>query len=93
MPRILSIILIILKIKVHCGHTFCTKCLVNFYRNNRVRCPLCLKLIKNLDTIDRIPVNHTIFTKMAEKLNKKNRFCGEEEINIPAALMAQFEAS
>jgi len=25
---------------------------------------------------------------MAEKLNKKNIFCGEEEINIPAALMA-----
>ena len=61
---------------------------MKFFRNNKVRCPLCLKLVKNIETIDRIPVNHTIFCKMAEKLNKKNRFCGEEEINVPAALMA-----
>jgi hypothetical protein len=57
------------RILIHCGHTFCSSCLKNFYRNMRVRCPLCLKLVKNLDSVERLPVNHTIFAKMAEDLN------------------------
>jgi hypothetical protein len=52
------------RILIHCGHTFCTECLLNFYNNERIRCPLCLKLVKSLETIERLPVNHTIFTKM-----------------------------
>jgi len=32
---------------------------------------MCLKLVKQIDTIDRLPVNHTIFTKMAEDYNKR----------------------
>jgi len=32
---------------------------------------MCLKLIKNIETLDRLPVNHTIFAKMAEE-NKEN---------------------
>ena len=55
------------RILVHCGHTICTACLKNFHKNRRVRCPMCLKLIKNIDTLDRLPVNHTIFSKMMEE--------------------------
>jgi hypothetical protein len=44
------------RILIHCGHTICHSCLLNFYKNRRVRCPLCLKLIKHLDSVDRLPV-------------------------------------
>lgn len=46
------------RIMIHCGHTFCTPCLTEFYMyhrplssNKRVRCPMCLKLVKYLDTL------------------------------------------
>lgn len=81
------------RILIHCGHTFCTSCLNNFYKNQRVRCPLCLKLIKNLDTIERLPVNHTIFTRIANEINAKNRENGEKEIDLQAYLVQQFEAA
>jgi len=55
------------RILVHCGHTFCSACLKNFHKNRRIRCPMCLKLIKNIDSLERLPVNHTIFSKMAEE--------------------------
>ena len=61
------------RILVHCGHTICTLCLQNFHKNRRARCPLCLKLIKNINTLDRLPVNHTIFSKMME--DRKDEFC------------------
>ncbi|KRX00628.1 Armadillo-type fold [Pseudocohnilembus persalinus] len=83
MPRIL----------VHCGHTFCTSCIINFYRNNKVRCPLCLKLIKNIEYLERIPINHTIFTKLAEQLNEENKKQGQQELDIPQQLYSLFEAS
>lgn len=67
MPRIL----------IHCGHTFCTSCLRNFHKNNRVRCPMCLKLVKQIYSIDRLPINHTIFTKMADSYNKISKELGE----------------
>lgn len=37
------------------------------FRNRRVRCPMCLKLVKQLDTLDRLPINHTIFAHVVEK--------------------------
>lgn len=37
------------------------------FRNRRVRCPMCLKLVKQLDTIDRLPINHTIFAHIVKK--------------------------
>jgi len=45
------------RILIHCGHTICHSCLLNFYKNRRVRCPLCLKLIKHLDSVERLPVH------------------------------------
>jgi len=61
------------RILIHCGHSFCSVCLKNFHKNRRIRCPLCLKLIKNIDSLDRLPVNHTIFTKMADELKEKSK--------------------
>jgi len=39
---------------------------------------MCLKLIKNIDTLERLPVNHTIFSKMAEECKEdyKKEFMG-----------------
>eukprot|EP01016_Furgasonia_blochmanni_P034020 TRINITY_DN3622_c0_g1_i3.p2 TRINITY_DN3622_c0_g1~~TRINITY_DN3622_c0_g1_i3.p2 ORF type:complete len:254 (+),score=40.50 TRINITY_DN3622_c0_g1_i3:192-953(+) len=73
------------RILVHCGHTLCTSCLKNFYKNFRVRCPLCLKLIKNLDSIEKLPVNHTIYQRLAEEEFKKeeNLRVFEEQIRVP----------
>ena len=28
---------------------------------------MCLKLVKQLDSIERIPINHTVFTHLVEK--------------------------
>ena len=28
---------------------------------------MCLKLVKHLDSLDRLPINHTIFTELVEK--------------------------
>jgi hypothetical protein len=61
------------RILVHCGHTFCSACLKNFYKNRRIRCPMCLKLIKNIDSLERLPVNHTIFSKMAEECKEDHK--------------------
>lgn len=61
------------RILIHCGHTFCSACLKNFHKNRRVRCPMCLKLIKNIDSLERLPVNHTIFSKMADEQREKNK--------------------
>ncbi|KAL4435392.1 hypothetical protein ABPG74_022875 [Tetrahymena malaccensis] len=81
------------RILIHCGHTFCTSCLKNFHKNNRVRCPMCLKLVKQIETIERLPVNHTIFHKLADQYNKKCEQNGEGQIDAQAVLYQQFEAS
>ena len=33
----------------------------------RVRCPVCRKLIKNLDTVERLPLNINILYEIVEK--------------------------
>jgi hypothetical protein len=48
------------KILVNCGHTVCSKCIAKYYRNQRVRCPSCKKLVKNLTSIETLPVNTSI---------------------------------
>lgn len=55
------------RILVHCGHTFCTDCLTNYlFRNFRVRCPICKKLVKNLETPERLPLNINILYEVVE---------------------------
>lgn len=54
------------RILVNCGHTFCTQCLNDICFNSRVRCPLCRKLIKNLDSVERLPLNINILYEIVE---------------------------
>lgn len=77
------------RILIHCGHTFCTPCLADFYKNFRVRCPLCLKLVKGIEGIERLPINHTIFSTLAEEINAKKPK-GKEDIDLKSILLAQF---
>jgi len=77
------------RILIHCGHTFCTPCLTDFFKNFRVRCPLCLKLIKNIESIERLPINHTIFSILADEINAKKPK-GKEDIDLKSILLAQF---
>lgn len=55
------------RILVHCGHTFCTECLSHLHHNFRVRCPLCRKLIKNLESVERLPLNINILYEVVER--------------------------
>ena len=55
------------RILVHCGHTFCTECLSScLFHNFRVRCPICKKLVKNLETPERLPLNINILYEIVE---------------------------
>ena len=42
-------------------------------RNRRIRCPLCLKLIKYIDSLDRLPINHTIYEYLMRKYKSINK--------------------
>jgi RING-type zinc-finger len=55
------------RILVHCGHTFCTECLSQLHHNFRVRCPACRKLIKNLETVERLPLNINVLYEVVER--------------------------
>ena len=48
------------RILISCGHTYCNSCLVNYYRNERVRCPFCKKLVY-VESIEDLPMNYCIF--------------------------------
>ena len=48
------------RIIVGCGHTFCTSCLSYFLRNNRIRCPMCRKVLKGVESVDKLPLNFNI---------------------------------
>lgn len=48
------------RILVGCGHTFCTNCLCYFLRNSKIRCPLCRKMLKGVESVDRLPLNFNI---------------------------------
>jgi hypothetical protein len=55
------------RILVHCGHTFCTACLSHLHHSFRVRCPLCRKLIKNLESVERLPLNINVLYEVVER--------------------------
>ena len=52
------------RILIHCGHTVCTACLYLFFKDQRIRCPLCSKIIKRLRFIEILPLNHQIFNML-----------------------------
>merc|ERR1719284_2135404 len=55
------------RILVHCGHTLCTSCIQQLHHQDRVRCPICRKLIKQLDSAERLPLNINILYEVVEK--------------------------
>ena len=54
------------RILVNCGHTFCTSCLMKYYHNDHIRCPFCKKLVKNLDNVETLPLNLSIFGEIVK---------------------------
>ena len=55
------------RIIVGCGHTFCTHCLSYFLRNNRIRCPMCRKLLKGVESVDKLPLNFNILYEVVTR--------------------------
>ena len=55
------------RILIHCGHTFCTECLSNLHHNFRVRCPICRKLVKQVESVDKLPLNFNILYEIVER--------------------------
>ena len=55
------------RILIHCGHTFCTQCLSVLHDNFRVRCPICRKLVKQVETVDKLPLNFNILYEIVER--------------------------
>ena len=54
------------RILVNCGHTYCTSCLTKYYRKNRIRCPCCKKLVKNLESVEQLPLNINMFSEVVD---------------------------
>lgn len=54
---------------------------------------MCLKLVKQLDTIDRLPINHTIFAHIVEKETKALQEQGKQHAIKDASvfLFGEFE--
>ena len=52
------------RILVNCGHTYCTSCFSKYYRKNRIRCPCCRKIVKNLESVEQLPLNICIFSEI-----------------------------
>lgn len=48
------------RILIHCGHTFCSKCIQNYIHNDHIRCPFCKKLINNMSNSKMLPVNYPL---------------------------------
>ncbi len=58
------------RIVVNCGHTYCTNCLSKYYRKSRIRCPYCKKLVKNLESVEQLPLNINIFSEIVDTDSK-----------------------
>lgn len=57
------------RILIHCGHTFCTSCLIKYHHVDHIRCPCCKKLINNIDSpskIETLPLNLNIFGELVK---------------------------
>ena len=83
------------RILINCGHTFCTDCLTKLYnsKSSRVRCPLCHKLIKNLESVERLPLNMNILYEIIEKdeILSKVEFDFDNDEEMTSKLCADHE--
>ena len=69
------------RILVNCGHTYCTSCLNNFYKNNKIKCPFCKKIVKHLDNVETLPLNLPIFSEIVKSDQKVNSFIDTKSNN------------
>ena len=69
------------RILVNCGHTYCTSCLNNFYKNNKIKCPFCKKIVKHLDNVETLPLNLPIFSEIVKSDHKVNSFIDTKSNN------------
>lgn len=76
------------KILVQCGHTICFRCLDQFYRSGKIRCPICLKLHKKLPSLEVLPTNHTLHQKLMKKLPRDEISMQFEKLMLPADMIA-----
>ena len=91
LPRILT-----------CGHTFCTSCLLKIKEKNRpdnkIKCPLDLKLEADKISIDEIPINRVIVDlldlnlpdKLNEDKNKQNKNNSNIFVNVKNKLQSLY---
>ena len=81
------------KVLVQCGHTICFRCLEHFYRGDKIRCPICLKLHKKIPSLEVLPTNHTLHAKLLKKIphDQVNPFF--EKLMLPADIIASLPPS
>ena len=79
------------RILIHCGHTLCTSCLYMFFKDQRVRCPLCLKLVKRIRLIETLPLNHRSYEILIKKMNPKLVHTLNSSLKLPPQLMKELE--
>ena len=58
------------RILINCGHTLCTECLYMFFKDQKIKCPMCSKFVKRLRAIEVLPLNHTMFHSLIKMLPK-----------------------
>lgn len=63
------------RVLIHCGHTLCTQCLYLFFKDQRIRCPICKRVVKRLRIVEILPLNHIIHKLLIEKENVKKDPC------------------
>lgn len=79
------------RIIVSCGHTFCTICLYLFYKDYRVKCPLCLKAVKRILSIEVLPINHIIHKKLLANIANINYDEKNLKLRLPKEINDELE--
>ncbi len=78
------------RILIHCGHTVCTSCLYLFFKDQRIRCPLCSKIIKRLRLLEILPLNHQIFYMLSSQIPKDLVDPINETLKLPSEMAEEF---
>jgi small GTP-binding protein len=63
---------------LNCGDTFCTQCLKNMRKNNKIECPICRKEI--FEEIEKITVNKVIIDLINDKILSSIKYLDNQDI-------------